>query len=90
MQKSSIRWFSIMPMASRCLKKTLILNTRLLKISGDQILMNNDTQLCVFSLKGHEKFNGNLDEGSIKDVFKIDANRYQVIVDSGIKTIKLS
>ena len=60
------------------------------KISGDQILMNNDTQLCVFSLKGHEKFNGNLDEGSIKDVFKIDANRYQVIVDSGIKTIKLS
>ncbi|MCH1984407.1 DUF5711 family protein [Ruminococcus sp. OA3] len=61
-----------------------------IKISDDQILMNNDTQLCVFSLKGHEKFNGNLDEGSIKDVFKIDANRYQVIVDSGIKTIKLS
>ncbi len=26
-----------------------------IKISGDQILMNNDTQLCVFSLKGHEK-----------------------------------
>lgn len=61
-----------------------------IKISDDQILMNNDTQLCVFSLKGHEKFNGTLDEGRIHDVFKVGKNRYQVIVDSGIKTIKLS
>ncbi len=61
-----------------------------IKISGNQIIMNNDTQMCVFSMKGHEKFNGNLDEGKIHDVFKMDGNRYQVIVDSGIKTIKLS
>ncbi|MGI6012619.1 MAG: DUF5711 family protein [Ruminococcus sp.] len=61
-----------------------------IKISGNQIIMNNDTQMCVFSLKGHEKFNGNLDEGRIHEVFKMDGNRYQVIVDSGIKTIKLS
>lgn len=60
------------------------------KISKDRIIMNNDTQMCVFSLKGHEKFNGNLNEGRIHDVFKLDGNRYQVIVDSGIKTIKLS
>lgn len=60
------------------------------KISGDRIIMNNETQMCVFSLKGHEKFNGNLNEGRIHDVFKLDGNRYQVIVDSGIKTIKLS
>ncbi|MGI6006984.1 MAG: DUF5711 family protein [Ruminococcus sp.] len=61
-----------------------------IKISGNQIVMNNDTQMCIFSLKGHEKFNGNLDEGRIHDVFKIAGNRYQVVVDSGIKTIKLS
>lgn len=61
-----------------------------IKISNDQILMNNDTQLCVFDLKGNQKFNNNLDEGKIHDVFKVGRNRYQVIVDGGIKTIKLS
>lgn len=59
------------------------------KISGDAILMNNDTELCVFSLKGIEKFSGSLDEGAIFSIFKTDANRYQLVVENGIKTIKL-
>lgn len=60
-----------------------------IKISGDAVLMNNDSQLCVISLKGVEKFNGTLDEGSIFSIFKTDANRYQLVGESGIKTIKL-
>ena len=31
-----------------------------------------------------------IEKSGVRNVFKIDANRYQVIVDSGIKTIKLS
>lgn len=59
------------------------------KISGDSILMYNENQLSVFSMKGIQKFNGTLEEGNILNVFKTGANRYRLITNSGIKTIKL-
>lgn len=59
------------------------------RISGDNILLYNDTQLCVYSMKGVERFNGNIEEGSIQDVFKIDANRYIAVLSTGICTFKL-
>jgi len=59
------------------------------KISGDSILMYNENQLSVFSMKGIQKFNGTLGEGNILNVFKTGANRYRLVTNSGIKTIKL-
>jgi len=59
------------------------------KISGDSILMYNEAQLCIFSMKGIQKFSGTLEEGNILNVFKTGANRYQLITNNGIKTIKL-
>ncbi len=61
-----------------------------IKISGGQIIMHNDSQVCIFSMNGTEKFNGSLNEGTIHEIFKTNRNRYQIVVDSGIKTIKLS
>lgn len=60
-----------------------------IKISGDMIIMNNDSQVNMYSLKGAEKFNGNMDEGVIKDLFKVGRNRYFLVAENGIKTIKL-
>lgn len=59
------------------------------KISKDSILLYNDTQLCVFSTKGILKFDASLGEGTILNIFKTDMNRYQLVTNSGVKTIKL-
>ena len=59
------------------------------RISGDNILLYNDTQLCVYSMKGVERFNETIKEGSIRDVYKIDSNRYIAILSTGVCTFKL-
>ena len=59
------------------------------KISGDNILLYNDSQLCVYSMKGVERFCETIDEGEIQDVFKVDSNRYIAVLSTGIATFKL-
>ncbi|MGI6095941.1 MAG: DUF5711 family protein [Lachnospiraceae bacterium] len=59
-----------------------------IKLSDDMIIMNNDSQVCLMSLKGVEKFNGNLEEGAIRSIFKTASNRYMVVTDTGVHTIK--
>ncbi len=59
------------------------------KISGDNILLYNDSQLCVYSMKGVERFCEIIDEGEIQDVFKVDSNRYIAVLSTGIATFKL-
>lgn len=59
------------------------------KISKDSVLLYNDTQMCVFSMKGVLKFDGSLGEGAVRNIFKTDMNRYQLVTNSGVKTIKL-
>ena len=60
-----------------------------IKISNEMIIMNNDTQVCMIDLNGHNKFDGNFGEGTIQGIFRIASNRYIVVSESGIKTIKL-
>ena len=60
-----------------------------IKISNEMIIMNNDTQVCMIDLNGNKKFDGNFGEGTIQGIFRIASNRYMVVSESGIKTIKL-
>lgn len=60
-----------------------------IKISNEMIIMNNDTQVCMIDLNGNKKFDGNFGEGTIQKIFRTESNRYIVISESGIKTIKL-
>ena len=53
------------------------------------IIMNNDTQVCMIDLNGNKKFDGNFGEGTIQGILRIASNRYIVVSESGIKTIKL-
>lgn len=59
-----------------------------IKVSDGQIVMNNSSQVCVISGQGVEKFNGTIDEGSISDFFKLGMNRYMLVLDNGLSTIK--
>ena len=60
-----------------------------IKFSGNQIIINNSTQMAVYILKGIEKFNGNIEEGNIFEVVKVGKTRYTVAYNGGIMTIKL-
>lgn len=60
-----------------------------IKMSGNQILMYNSSQLCVLNSRGVEKYSGTVD-GTVNDFFKIGWNRYLLVLDSGVNVIKLS
>ncbi len=61
-----------------------------IRISDGDIIMFNESQVCVINSNGQVRYNGNLDEGSIRDFFKIGLNRYVVVLDGGVKTIRFT
>ena len=60
-----------------------------IKISGGNILLYNDSQICVMNSRGVEKYSGTVD-GSIKNFIKIGWNLYLLVLDSGVNVIKFS
>lgn len=60
-----------------------------IKISGGNILLYNDSQICVMNSRGVEKYSGIVD-GSINNFIKIGWNRYLLVLDSGVNVIKFS
>lgn len=59
-----------------------------IRMSDGQIVMHNDSQVCVISTDGVQKYNGNIDEGVIKDFFKLGMNKYVLVLDNGLSTIR--
>lgn len=60
-----------------------------IKMSGSSILLYNDSQICVMNSRGAIKYTGTVD-GSINNFIKIGWNRYLLVMDSGVRVIKLS
>ena len=58
-------------------------------MSGGNILLYNDSQICVMNSRGTTKYTGTVD-GSINNFIKIGWNRYLLVMDSGVRVIKLS
>lgn len=61
-----------------------------IQISGDQILMYNSNEFSVYTMYGVCRYEGSLTEGNIQNIFKVGGNRYMVIMENGIQTIKLA
>lgn len=59
------------------------------KISENQIILFNESQLAVIGKNGVEHFCGNFEEGTILDVVKKSMNRYDVACSKGVVTIVL-
>lgn len=55
----------------------------------NQIVLYNSSQMCVYSVKGIEKFRGDMKEGQIKNLFQIGNNRYLEVTENGIYMLKL-
>ena len=60
-----------------------------IKMSEDNIIMYNSSQICVMNSRGVQKYAGNVD-GTIRDFFKIGWNKYLMVLDTGVSTIKFS
>ena len=60
-----------------------------IKMSDDNILLYNSSQICVMNSRGVEKYNGTVD-GSISNFIKIGWNRYLLVMDNGVNVIKFS
>lgn len=61
-----------------------------IKISDDQIILHNASQLAVIGSNGVVRFSGNFEEGNILDVVKRGMNRYDVACIKGIVSIELT
>ena len=60
------------------------------KISKNEILLYNNTNFAIYSIKGICRFEGSLQEGLVHGLFKVARNRYIAVLDSGIETFKLT
>ena len=60
-----------------------------IKMSDDNILLYNSSQICVMNSRGVEKYSGTVD-GSISNFIKIGWNRYLLVMDNGVNVIKFS
>lgn len=60
-----------------------------IRADGKRILLYNDKQLSIFDLSGHEKFHGVIEEGAIQDVCTISKDRFLVVMNESIATIKI-
>ena len=60
-----------------------------IRVDGGRILMYNDKQLSVFTMSGQETFHGTIEEGTIQDVCTISKNRFLVVMNESIATIKI-
>ena len=59
------------------------------RADGKRILLYNDKQLSIFDLSGHEKFHGVIEEGTVQDVCTISKDRFLVVMNESIATIKI-
>lgn len=60
-----------------------------IKMSDGNIIMYKSSQICVMNSRGVQKYMGSVD-GTIRDFFKIGWNKYLMVMDNGVSTIKFS
>lgn len=70
-------------------RKDLNISYTKIRMSEGVIVMSNDSQVCVLSTSGVQKFNGNIAEGAVEDFFKIGRNKYAIILERAVGILRL-
>lgn len=60
-----------------------------IRMSEGMIVLNNDSQVCVISTDGVQRFKGSIAEGNVEDFFKIGNNKYVLALEHTVAVIKL-
>lgn len=58
-------------------------------VDDRQIVLYNSNQMCVYSLDGVKKFEGDIKEGMVSGILPVGANQYLLITEEGTCTIRL-
>ena len=58
-------------------------------VSGGQLVLHNDRQVSIYEMDGTERFQGVIEEGSVQSVCRTGSNRYMVVMEEGLETIRL-
>lgn len=58
-------------------------------LSKKQILVYNEKEIGIYTLRGDCRYRGTIKEGRVEKVFRISGDRYMVVLDSGTETIRL-
>ena len=61
-----------------------------ISLSGERIILCAGTQVEMYKLNGKLKFQGDIQEGTVRNIFQMARNRYFLISDEGISMIGLS
>lgn len=61
-----------------------------IRIGKGRILLYNNSEFAVFTMRGHCRYTGSFKDGQIRNMFKTGKNEFLVVTDQGLKTIKLT
>ena len=61
-----------------------------ISVSGERIILWDSFQVEIYDLGGKLKFQGDVREGTVRNLFQMSRNRYLLISDEGIKMIRLT
>ena len=61
-----------------------------ISVSGERILLWDGAQVEIYDLGGKLKFQGDVREGTVRNLFQMSRNWYLLMSDEGIKMIRLS
>ena len=61
-----------------------------ISVSGERIILWDGSQVEIYDLGGKLKFQGDVREGTVRNLFQMSRNRYLLISDEGIKMIRLT
>lgn len=60
-----------------------------ISLSGERIILFDEQQVQMYNLSGRLEFDGKVKEGAVKRLFQMAKNRYLLVSENGIETIKL-
>lgn len=61
-----------------------------ISLSGERVILCAGTQVEMYNLNGKLKFQGDIQEGTVRNLFQMARNRYFLISDEGISMIRLN
>ncbi len=61
-----------------------------ISISGERIVLCDSAQIEMYDLGGKLKFQGDILEGAVRNLFQMSRNRYLLVSDEGIHMIRLA
>lgn len=58
-------------------------------MSGSQVVFSSASDFSVYTTGGHLKYSGNVEDGNVSDALKIGPNRYILVTDQVVETVRL-